>query len=195
MPAPRLALAAVLLAAAPGAAAQGAGHQPAATSPGASHADQRRLVWANGDELLGAIGPAVQTTFPDRELSPGGTRRVDKDVALRLNPPPLRRWPFFATAGAAVAAAAAPATFDYLARDAHAALANRSLTKPFSGDKLQDLQKTASQRAGTTNILFVAACRLAVTAGGEALFTGWNGYRVAVKVGRKSARLALRGHF
>lgn len=161
-------------------------------------ADQRRLARANGEELLGAIGPAVQNLFPDRSLKAGRTRGVDKEVALRLNPPPLPRWPFFATAGAAAAALAAGATFGYLANDSrhqYSTLANRSLTEPVSGNQLRDLQSTASQRARTANLLFVAGGVLGLAAGVEAFFTDWHGYRAAVEVGPQSAAVAVGGRF
>jgi hypothetical protein len=161
-------------------------------------ADQRRLVRANGEELLGAVGPAVQTLFPDRELKPGRTRGVDKEVALRLNPPPLPRWTFYATAGAAAAAVAAGATFGYLANDSrhqYASLANRSLTEPVSGSQLRSLQSTTSQRARTANLFLVAGGALAVAAGVEAFFTDWHGYRAAVEVGPQSAGVGVGGTF
>lgn len=161
-------------------------------------ADQRRLTRASGEELLGAIGPAVQHLFPDRPLRPGRTRGVDKEVALRLNPPPLPRWPFFATAGAAAAALAAGATFGYLASDSrsqYASLAQRSLTEPVSGDQLRSLQSTTSQRARTANILLLTGGVLGLAAGVEAFFTDWHGYRAAVEVGPQSAAVGVGGRF
>jgi hypothetical protein len=161
-------------------------------------ADQRRLTRANGEELLGAIGPAVQSLFPDRQLKAGRTRGVDKEVALRLNPPPLPRWPFFVTAGAAAAALAAGGTFGYLANDSrsqYSSLAKRSLTEPVSGNQLQDLQRTTSQRARTANLLLVTGGVLGLAAGVEAFFTDWHGYRAAVDVGPGSAAVGVGGRF
>jgi hypothetical protein len=161
-------------------------------------ADQRRLTRANGEELLGAIGPAVQHLFPDRPLRPGRTRGVDKEVALRLNPPPLPRWPFFATAGAAAAALAAAGTFGYLANDSRSqyrSLAQRSLTEPVSGNQLQSLQTTTSQRARTANLLLLTGGVLGLAAGVEAFFTDWHGYRAAVEVGPESAAVGVGGRF
>jgi hypothetical protein len=119
-------------------------------------------------------------------------------VALRLNPPPLPRWPFFATTGAAAAALAAGATFGYLAnesRSQYSSLVNRSLTEPVSGSQLQDLQRTTSQRARTANLLLATGGVLALAAGVEAFFTDWHGYRAAVDVGPQSATVAVGGRF
>jgi hypothetical protein len=160
--------------------------------------DHRRLTRAKGEELLGAIGPAVQALFPDRPLRAGRTRGVEKETALLLNPPPLPRWPFFTTAGAAIAAAAGGAAYGYLARDArnqYSALSQRSLTESVSGRQLKDLEDTASSRARTANILLVAAGVLTAAAGVEAFFTDWHGYGTAVEVGPGSAAVKVGGRF
>jgi hypothetical protein len=159
---------------------------------------QRRLTRAKGEELLGAIGPLVQALFPDRPLRAGRVRGVEKEVALRLNPPPLPRWTFFATAGAALAAAAGGATYGYLARDArsqYSSAAQRSLTESVSGRQLKDLEETASSRARTANVLFVASGVLAVAAGIEAFFTDWHGYRTAVEIAPGGAAVKVGGRF
>src|SRR6185295_1822879 len=80
----------------------------------------RQVPRGSGEELLALIGPAVQTMFPERGLLKGKTRGVDKDVARKLNPPPLPRWVFFATAGTGAAAGAGGAAFGYLARQSYA---------------------------------------------------------------------------
>lgn len=58
---------------------------------------QARLEQARGEELLAAVGPAVEQLFPERALKEGAVRGVDKAVALRLNPPPLPPWAFWTT--------------------------------------------------------------------------------------------------
>ena len=52
----------------------------------------RRLVAENGEELLAAIGPAVEHLFSEVPLRAGQTHGVDPKLALRLNPPPLPPW-------------------------------------------------------------------------------------------------------
>jgi hypothetical protein len=160
--------------------------------------DSRRLTRANGEELLSAVGPAIQTLFPDRPLRAGKTRGVDKEMALRLNPPPLPRWAFFSTAGAAVAATAAGATYAYLARDArsqYAALANRSTTESVSGPELKHLEGKVSDRTRTANVFLFTGAGLAVAAGVEAFFTDWHGYRAAVQVTPGGAGVGVGGKF
>jgi hypothetical protein len=160
--------------------------------------DTRRLVRANGEELLGAIGPITQTIYPDRALRPGRTRGVAKEVALRLNPPPLPRWAFFATAAAAVVVGDAGAGYGYMAADArrqYRDLAQRSLTEPVAGTQLRDLQSTVSSRTSTANVLFISAGGLAVAAGVEAFLTDWHGYRATVDAAPGQATLKLGGTF
>jgi hypothetical protein len=160
--------------------------------------DQRRLARANGEELLGAVGPAVQALFPDRALRAGRTRGVDREVALRLNPPPLPRWVFFATAGAAAAAAAAGAGYGFMAsdaRDQYRTLSQRALSETVSGPQLRELEQTASDRARMSTALFVLAGGLGVAAGVEAFFTDWHGYRTSVQVAPGAATVQVGGRF
>jgi hypothetical protein len=158
----------------------------------------KRLTRANGEELLGAVGPAIQELFPERQLRAGLTRGVDKAVALRLNPPPLPKWPFYATASAALAAGVAAAGMGYLSNDAknqYNSLAQRALTESVPGAQLKDLETTAKSRARTANLLFIAAGGLGVAAGVEALFTDWHGYRAQVDVGPRAAGVKVGGSF
>jgi hypothetical protein len=158
----------------------------------------KRLTRAGGEELLGDVGPAVQEVFPEAKLRPGFTRGVDKAMALRLNPPPLPRWPFYATASAALAAAAGGAVMAYLSSDAQKqwrSLADRSLTERVSGVQLNDLERTAESRARTATVLLVGAGVLGAAAGVEALFTDWHGYRAAVDVGPDGAAVKVGGTF
>ena len=73
---------------------------------------QKRLARRrSGEEVLGAVGEAVAALYKDRPLRAGEQRGVAPEVARWLNPPPLPRWVFFTTAGAAaVAARGAPRT-------------------------------------------------------------------------------------
>lgn len=45
-----------------------------------------------GEEVLAAVGPAVEVLFPDLPLRQGAERGVAPEVALRLNPPPVVPW-------------------------------------------------------------------------------------------------------
>ena len=99
----------------------------------------RRFEAAGGEGFLAAVGPAVAELFPDRPLRPGTSRGVPKEVALKLNPPPLKPWMFWSTtagAGAlamltAVAATATLGTYAYTAT-----LIVGSSKEPVSGSTL-----------------------------------------------------------
>jgi len=161
-------------------------------------AHTRRLARAGGEELLGAVGPAIQELFPERALRAGFTRGVDKAVALRLNPPPLPRWAFFATASAALVAGVAGAGMGYLSRDARTQydrLARQSLTESVPGAQLRDLEQIARSRASSANLLLGVAGGLALVGGVEALFTDWHGYRAQVDVGPGTAAVKVGGTF
>ena len=158
----------------------------------------KRLTRAGGEELLGDVGAAVQEVFPDRQLRAGFTRGVDKAMALRLNPPPLPRWPFYATASAAVAAATGGVVMAYMSKDAQSqwkSLAERSRTEPVPGAQLKELERTADSRSRSATILLIAAGVLGAGAGVEALFTDWHGYGAQVDVGPKSATVKVGGSF
>ncbi len=158
----------------------------------------KRLTRAGGEELLGDVGAAVQEVFPDRQLRAGVTRGVDKAMALRLNPPPLPRWPFYATASAAVAAATGGVVMAYMSKDAQSqwkSLAERSRTEPVPGAQLKELERTADSRSRSATILLIAAGVLGAGAGVEALFTDWHGYGAQVDVGPKSATVKVGGSF
>ena len=158
----------------------------------------KRLERAGGEELLGDVGPAVQEVFPERPLRAGATRGVAKAMALRLNPPPLPRWPFYATASAALAAAAGGAVMGYLSKDAEdqwKSLSQRSLVEPIPGAQLKELERSAESRARAANVLLVAAGGLAVAAGVEALFTDWHGYGAELEVGPQGAAVKVGGSF
>lgn len=61
----------------------------------------KRLEAEDGAEFLATVGPMIPALFPEHELRPGARVGVDPDVALRLNPPPLSPWVFYAGAGTA----------------------------------------------------------------------------------------------
>jgi hypothetical protein len=66
----------------------------------------QQLTWADGEELLAAIGPAVEALFPELPLKAGQQRGVAPELALRLNPPPLPVWAIASTLGTTAVLAA-----------------------------------------------------------------------------------------
>lgn len=140
----------------------------------------KRLKAESGQEFLAAVGPAVEELFPEYPVREGVTRGVPRDVALRLDPPPLPKWAFWTTAGAAAATAVAGGLFAYLAHDSEKQwndTVNAGTPGGVPGDTLVDIGNTAESRARTANVLFISSGVLAVSAGVMALFTDWHGYR------------------
>lgn len=76
----------------------------------------RRLAWEDGSELLAAVGPLVEECFPDVPLRPGQTRGVDDAIALRLHPPPVPTWAFYADAAVVTTLGVAGGAFAVLNR-------------------------------------------------------------------------------
>lgn len=159
----------------------------------------RQLPRGNGEELLALVGPAVEALYPDRPLSAGRTRGVDTAVARRLNPPPLPRWLFFATAGAGAAAGAVGGVFGLLADQSHGqwvALAEGSSTTAVGAGQLDALRRTTDTSALRANVLYGAAAALAAGCLVEALFTDWNDDRaVTVVPSAQGAGLSVQGRF
>lgn len=150
-----------------------------------AHAFTRQVPKGSGEELLALIGPAVQQIFPERALLPGKTRGVDRDAARRLNPPPLPRWAFIATAGAGAAAGAAGGVMGFLANQKHGqyrTLAEGSSTTVVDAAQLDQLRRDTQRYALGANIAFVAAGALALGAAFEAVFTDWNDDRAALAI-------------
>ncbi|HET8542667.1 MAG TPA: hypothetical protein VFL83_22525 [Anaeromyxobacter sp.] len=151
----------------------------------ATRTEARKVKTGDGSELLRLVGPAVQQLYPERGLKEGRVRGVERDAYQRLNPPPIPRWAFWTTAGAAVAAGVAGATYGLMAEDARSqyrSLAALSQTTPVSGAELVALEDRMSSQSSTANIFFVAAGVLGVTACMEAFYTDWHGYRAELRV-------------
>jgi hypothetical protein len=162
----------------------------------------RRFDRRDGEELLNVVGPLVEGLWPDRALKPGATRGVDRSVVARLNPPPLPRWAFYATAAASVVAVTAGAGAGMLAREAerdYNAMARRATAQPAPAADLQALGQKANDRASLANVLFGVGGGLAVAAGVEAFFTDWRGDRDALRVspvvGSGQAGIGVTGRF
>jgi hypothetical protein len=135
----------------------------------------KRLKAGNGEELLSAIGPALEELYPEYPLRAGRQRGVAPAVEARLNPPPLPKPVFFSAAGATVAALLVGGYFGLAEHDAqvqHDLLLNHSV----SGIDLQQSSNTVKSRATAANIAFGVGGGLAVATGVIALFTDWHGY-------------------
>jgi hypothetical protein len=142
--------------------------------------DVRRALKGNGEELLVAVGPLVQALYPDRSLRANVVRGVDPEVVKRLNPPPLPRWVFAATATGAVTCLAAGATFGLMARNSQSdlqALADQSQSSVVSGAEWKSLQDQLDSNAKMANAFLAVGAGLAVAATVEAFFTDWHDYK------------------
>jgi len=141
----------------------------------------KRLAAGAGDEFLLAIGPAVQELFTDRDLKPGKERGVPKEVALRINPPPLPKWSFFSVAGGSVAAAVVGSVFYLLASQQEDGLQsdlNRSdrTGETIAGADFMKEYRQADSRYNVATYGFATAGTLALSAAVMAFFTDWNDY-------------------
>ncbi len=139
----------------------------------------KRLQASSGEEFLAAIGPAVEELFPNHNLREGAERGVPKEMALRLNPPPLPTWSFWSVGGGALAAAAAGGVFGLLAlnhEDTFHRLRKQSLSTTIEGSELTRAGRLASTNADYANYSFIGAGALAISAGVIALFVDWHGY-------------------
>ncbi len=141
----------------------------------------KRLTSGSGEEFLAAIGPAVEELFPKRSLREGLERGVPKEMALRLNPPPLPSWTTIAVGGTAAAVAIAGGVFGLLANEAQHdytsfAKSGVGAVVPISGADLMGKRERLVSRVHTANALFISAGAMALSAGIMALFTDWYGY-------------------
>jgi len=142
----------------------------------------QNLVAGSGEEVLAAIGPAVEKLYPEYPLRAGTERGVAKALALRLSPPPLPTWSFWTVSGSAVAAAAVGTALGLLARDAQREydnLGQQARTAAIDGASLASVGDRAHSRALQANIAFGTAGALALTAAVMSFFTDWNHYREA----------------
>lgn len=137
----------------------------------------RRLERAGGEELLAAIGPAVDELFAEHPLRPGQVSGVEPELALRINPPPLPPWVFWTTTVAAGALAVATVG---------AGAAHLSARTTFSVQGAADivdgaaLKQTEGVIAGSALGFWVgvgATSVVVAAAGVEALFVDWRGHR------------------
>ncbi len=166
----------------------------------ASATDARRATKGDGSELLRAVGPLVQALYPDRALRANATRGVESQAYQRLNPPPLPRWAFAATATASAVTLAAGATFGVLAQRSKSdlqSLLDKSQSQVVSGSEIQSLQDSLDTNAKMANLFLGVGAGLAVAAVVEAFFTDWHDYRsqVVVVPAQKGATVAQAFQF
>ncbi len=135
----------------------------------------RRFQAGNGEELLVAIGPAVEELFADVPLRSGKTRGVPKEVALRLNPPPLPPWVVVAgatTAGAAAALSATTAALNLVQADDLARY--KASANPFVTATFDDKRGAVDASAIATWSLAGGAVAVALATGVATLFTDFS---------------------
>ena len=139
----------------------------------------KRLKAESGQEFLLAVGSAVEELYSDRPLREGAKRGVPKEVALRLNPPPLPPWVFYSAAGAAAGAGAVAGVFQLLANDAESdynSFAKQGLNAPISGATLVEKEDRANGRVTNARVAIGLASGFAITAAVMYFFTDWEGY-------------------
>jgi len=99
------------------------------------------------------------------------------ELALRIDPPPLPTWSFYAVAGGAVAATAAGGVFGLSAEErarTDRAEARRGAERiPTPARRLKRLADTAQGRANIANGAFIGAGSMAISAMVMAFFTDW----------------------
>jgi hypothetical protein len=145
--------------------------------------ETRRFDRRDGEELLSVVGPAVASLFPGRPLKPGKTRGVDREVIRRLNPPPLPRWAFLGTAGAAAAALAGAGVSQLMVADSrrqYDGVIQKAQQGPVAAADLAAAASRVRSREQTRNALLYAGAGLALAGGVEAFFTDWRNDRAAL---------------
>ena len=144
----------------------------------------QRLEAGSGQEFLAAVGPAIEQLFPELPLREGSTRGVPKEMALRLDPPPLPKWSVWAVAGTAVATLAAGGVFGYLVTESEREWDRQLDDGAARGRDLVTIENTAQSRQTMANGMFITTGVLAAAAGVMALFTDWHGYGEAAPAAR-----------
>jgi hypothetical protein len=138
---------------------------------------EERLKGAGGEELLAAVGPAIEKLFPELPLRVGATRGVPPERARVLNPPPLPAWSTTTVAivagGVAVAGIASGIASTLVLSDVQADVDN-SAKEPVDGSSVVAGAATATGLATVANVAFVSAIVIGAGAGVMGLFTDWD---------------------
>lgn len=138
---------------------------------------EERLVAAGGEELLAAIGPAIEKLFPEVSLKAGSTRGVPRERARLLNPPPLPVWSTVTVGGAGVAIVVGSAGALVAGNAAFASaqkLVDSSVASPVDGVLVVQQEQTAATFSTLGVGLVVAGVVIGAGAGVMALFTDWS---------------------
>ena len=139
---------------------------------------EEHLTDAGGEELLAAVGPAIEELFPEVMVKAGQTRGVPPERARVLNPPPLPVWSTAAVGVGSVVVAGAGVALGVLSHQAYAsgqALVDQSRTTPTSGALVAAQEQQGATLATAANVAFAVAVGVAVAGGVMALFTDWTG--------------------
>jgi hypothetical protein len=138
---------------------------------------EERLVAAGGEELLAAIGPAIEKLFPELPLKVGASRGVPRERARLLNPPPLPVWSTLAVGGAGLATVVSGAGALAFANAALASgqkLVDSSREAPVDGLLVVEQEQTAATFSSLGAGLIAGGVVVVTGAGVMALFTDWS---------------------
>ena len=138
----------------------------------------QRLKAEDGEEFLAMVGPSVEELFPDHPLREGQTRGVAKELALRLNPPPLPPWAFWSTVAVAsglTLATGASVAVNVVLLQQVSQRQDEAKTTPVSALELKSLREQNDLAAWVTVGLAGTAVAAGATAGAMMAFTDWTG--------------------
>lgn len=164
----------------------------------AEHTFTKRMKGGAGEELLDSVGKAIETIFPDRSLRPGMSRGVPPEIVARWNPPPLKKWVFWTSAGATVAALALGGVFWGLQYDQYVKYkdAQSGESNVVSGSKLKDIENKYDKYSIAKWSCIGVAGGFAIATGVIALFTDWKGdVTVAPTVNQGGAGVGVKMDF
>lgn len=146
---------------------------------------EQRLSSESGEEFLASVGPAIEKLFPEYELRNNVERGVAKEMALRLNPPPIPTWGFYSVAGVALASAGAAAGFGVAAlnkkTEFEGAVNNTSPESPANGAEVVAIEDSFNSRKSLSNAFWISTGVFAIAATVMAFFTDWDGYQDAAE--------------
>ncbi len=149
-----------------------------AKHPDAARSFERRFDAKDGEEFLAAVGPVVKELWKERPLARGERRGVDKEIARRLNPPPLSP-PWFVTAtvvaGAALAGGVGSGALALVLHEQNQRTLSDSVNREIDGRALVDSDGRAQAAARFAQVGFGLAGVAAVTSGVLFFFTDFEG--------------------
>jgi hypothetical protein len=137
----------------------------------------RRMRGGSGEELLEALGPAVETLFPDFELRPGTVRGVPAEQVARFNPPPLAPWMTLSAAGTSVVLGLTAGTFyvrQKMAESDYRALMKKSTTEGVRALQLKPLEQKANSSHSSAVIFGSSAAVVLAASGLMYVYTDWH---------------------